>query len=131
MKIEHIGYTVESPFVMAKWYEKNFDFEIKRTGGNAEDGMVFLSDRNGTVIEILKSPEVKPISALINNNSQLHMAFKSENPYEDSKKLEACGATFVGKCPVKVEGDVLLMLKDPWGNVIQLAKRGKGNEIDK
>lgn len=131
MKIEHIGITVKNPFEMAEWYVKNLGFEIKRQNGTADNGMVFISDKNGTIIEIIKAPGLKSTCDLLESSTQLHIAFKSDNPYEDSKKLQKCGAEFVGECPVKVGADILLMMKDPWGNTIQLAKRGKGNEIDK
>lgn len=132
MVIEHVGFTVSNPLEIAKWYEKNLGCIIQFQGGNEDSGMVFISDSDRTsMLELIKSKGVKPTGEIITNSAQFHVAFKSENPENDRKKLEDAGAVFVGEAPVKQGGDVLFMLKDPWGNMIQLAKRGDKNKFNK
>jgi hypothetical protein len=67
----------------------------------------------------------------LKNPLQLHIAFKRQDPDEDCKRLINMGATFIEECAVKHEGEKLLLLKDPWGNIIQLAKRGRIIDFDK
>lgn len=132
MIVEHIGFTVSAPKEMAKWYVENLGFIIQFEGGDEKNGMVFVSDENrSTMLELIKSPGVSAASEIIQNNSQLHIALKSENPIEDRKRLEAAGATFVGQTTVKNSKDILLMIKDPWGNYLQLAKREDENKFNK
>ena len=54
---------------------------------------------------------------------QLHVAFTSENPNEDTKYLLEAGATLYELSALASNGDQTVALRDPWGNCIQLAKR--------
>ena len=59
MKIEHIGYQVESPAEAAEWYVANLNFRIVRSGG-APAHARFLADSVGTsIIEIYNNPKVQ------------------------------------------------------------------------
>jgi hypothetical protein len=40
-------------------------------------------------------------------------------------QLNSTGAVFVKGDPKKTSGDVLVLLRDPWGIIIQLAKRAQ------
>ncbi|MDP4178670.1 MAG: VOC family protein [Bacillota bacterium] len=132
MTVEHIGFTVSSPKEMAKWYEENLGFVIQFEGGNEKDGMVFISDESrSTILELLKSSETLPINELINHSDQLHIALKSEDPYADKERLVAAGASYVGEKIISNCKDILIMLKDPWGNYLQIAKREDKNKFNK
>lgn len=132
MTIEHVGFSVSNPRKMAKWYEKNLGCRIQYVGGSEDNGMVFISDDEGdTFLELIKAPDVAPTKDVLQSPTQLHFAFKSDDPEEDKKKLVSDGGKFLGENPVKTGGDVLLMVEDPWGNVIQLVKRGKDKKFDK
>jgi len=126
MIIEHLGISVSYPIKIAKWYEKNLGCKIQFLEGN-DDGnksVAFISDEsNAKIIEFFKLPGILPLNNFIENPLQLHIAFRSEFPYEDSKRLIDEGATFLEECLYKHDGEILLLLKDPWGNTIQLVKR--------
>jgi hypothetical protein len=77
------------------------------------------------MIEIGKLPGVNPLKKDTTHHLQLHIALRSENPDEEARILVQKGAKFIEKCPITRAGDYLVVLEDPWGNCIQLSKRGK------
>ena len=122
MKIEHIAINVEDPAAMARWYTENLGLTIVKQDHNAPY-MTFLADDSGQMmIEIYKNPadqlpEYRSMHPLI-----LHLAFVSDNPSEDMKRLVVSGATIVSD-EILDDGSHLIMLRDPWGLCIQLCKR--------
>jgi len=132
--IEHIGISVSNPTEMAKWYQDNLSCKIlfMSENDNGDNAGAFISDESdSTILELFKLPNIAPIKNELKNPLQLHVAFKSQNPDEDCKRLIKVGATFIEECLVKHEGEKLLLLKDPWGNIIQLVKRGKNIDFDR
>jgi catechol 2,3-dioxygenase-like lactoylglutathione lyase family enzyme len=127
-KIEHIGISVKEPVKMANWYKNVLGFKINLSANN-DDGdksVAFISENeNNIMLELYKLPEIPALSDSINHHLQLHIAFKSEDPEKDMEYLINNGAKFIEKCPVTMPGDYLIVLHDPWGNCIQLAKRNK------
>jgi uncharacterized glyoxalase superfamily protein PhnB len=126
MNIEHVGLIVRAPISMARWYEQNLGFQIRFSGGDDEDGVAFLTDGSGRVmLELAILPNVAPLEFQSLEPLQLHIAVTSADPEADCRRLQAAGAVFVEKCARTLPGDTLLLLRDPWGTVIQLAKRGR------
>jgi catechol 2,3-dioxygenase-like lactoylglutathione lyase family enzyme len=127
-KIEHIGISVKEPVKMANWYKNVLGFKINLSANN-DDGdksVAFISENeNNIMLELFKLPEIPALCDSINHHLQLHIAFKSEDPEKDMEYLINNGAKFIEKCPVTMPGDYLIVLHDPWGNCIQLAKRNK------
>jgi catechol-2,3-dioxygenase len=127
MIIEHIGISVSAPISMAEWYVQHLGFTIRRSRGDDQDGVAFISDPNqevmlelfnNTVTPPLDSPSLAPLT--------LHIAVKSPDPAADVARLERVGAKRADpNAPIPDRGDILVLLRDPWGNVIQLAKREK------
>lgn len=123
-EIEHIGIVVADPVEMAKWYQEVLGFNIIFSAQDEEKGVAFLTDcNNRTMLEFGKVPDVSPLTDRITHHLQLHIAFKSEDPEKDAEYLVSKGATFIEKCPITLPGENLIVLSDPWGNTIQLAKR--------
>jgi hypothetical protein len=123
-EIEHIGICVEKPIEMANWYQETLGFNIKFSAQDKEKAVAFLTDSNDKVmLELGKIPNVLPLARGLSHHLQLHIALRSEDPDLDSKYLVSKGATFIEKCPIKRPGENLVVLSDPWGNTIQLAKR--------
>jgi catechol 2,3-dioxygenase-like lactoylglutathione lyase family enzyme len=123
-EIEHIGITVEQPVEMANWYQEVLGFQIQFAGQDAEKGVAFLTDANNKVmLEFGKIPNVTPLCKKIDHPLQLHIAIKSDDPDQEVEYLISKGATFIEKCPITRPGENLIVLRDPWGNSIQLAKR--------
>jgi len=129
-EIEHIGIIVEQPVEMANWYKDVLGFNIKFAGQDSEKGVAFLTDANDKVmLEFGKIPDVIPLCNKTDHHLQLHIGIKSNDPEKESEYLISKGAIFVENCPITHPGDKLMVLRDPWGNSIQLVKRSTDSEI--
>jgi hypothetical protein len=51
-EIEHIGFSVEKPIEMAKWYHEVLGFNIKFSGQDDEKGVAFLTDSTDKVTAV-------------------------------------------------------------------------------
>ena len=122
--IEHIGIAVEKPIEMAKWYRDTLGFDIKFSAEYEEKGVAFLTDGSDRVmLELGKVPDVLPLTEGMSHHLQLHIALKSDDPDREAEFLVSKGAKFIEKCPIRMPGENLIVLSDPWCNTIQLAKR--------
>ncbi|HAC16337.1 MAG TPA: glyoxalase/bleomycin resistance/dioxygenase family protein [Bacteroidetes bacterium] len=123
MKIEHFAFNVKDPISMSKWYSEHLGLKtVKQV--NEDPFTTFMADNSGRVmIEFYNNPadnvprygEMHPLL--------LHLAFVSEDPASDKKRLLEAGATLVSEDKFE-DGTHLLMLRDPWGFSIQFCKRG-------
>jgi glyoxylase I family protein len=126
-QIEHIGFAVEAPAEMAKWYQDILGFNIKLNIGNDKEGVAFIEESNGhTTLEIFNILETIPLRKNLNHHLQFHIAFECDDPDTAAKDLVKHGASFIEKCPRRMEGDYLVVLNDPWGNCIQFVRRKEG-----
>lgn len=128
MVLEHVGFSVHDPFETADWYVRNLGFTAVRRGGAPGDvaATVFIRSPNGTVLELIRSPEIPPLSAVTVHPEQLHIAFFTTDPDGDCSRLTEAGAALVSQRTLQPSGDRLLLLHDPWGNSIQLSARAGG-----
>jgi glyoxylase I family protein len=125
MKIEHIGLLVSDAHGMARWYEEHLGFVNRRTGTDSVGGVDFISDPDQeAMLELFSNSELRMTDWTTLPPTQVHIALCSEDPEADSLRLQAAGATFIERAVRKGPGDELLLLRDPWGVVLQLAKRG-------
>jgi catechol-2,3-dioxygenase len=125
-EIEHIGISVEKPIEMANWYQETLGFNIKFSAEDEEKGVAFLTDCTDKVmLELGKIPNVLPLANRLDHHLQLHIALRSEDPDKDAEYLVSKGAAFIEKCPIRRPGENLIILRDPWGNTIQLVKRSE------
>lgn len=123
-RVEHYGVAVANPIEMAEWYKKVLGFEIALSGGDNEKSVAFIRPSGeSTMIELFNLPEVSELSGTITHHLQFHIAFSSDDPDIDTDYLIENGASFIEKCPNKMTGDYLVVVRDPWGNTIQLVKR--------
>lgn len=126
-QIEHIGIAVEAPIEMARWYHETLGFDIKLCLGDDTHGVAFVEEQGRKMtIELFKIPEAPPLKSSLQHHLQFHIAFECDDPDSAAEELVQQGATFIEKCPRKMEGDYLLVLNDPWGNCIQFVRRKEG-----
>ena len=124
MKIEHFGLIVPEPLAMAKWYEENLGFQTMRSGGDNMDGVAFVADSSGQVmLELIARRDTRPLDFAAMAPLQVHIALLSEDPAADCDRLQNAGAVMLEDNLGRGSGDRLILLRDPWGVVIQLAKR--------
>ena len=125
MKLEHTAYQVQDPVALARWYVAHLGMTVARAHGAPSFGQ-FLADSSGDVmLEFYNNPRVgvpdyRAIDPLI-----LHIAFYADDVAGERRRLIAAGATPEGEVQHNDSGDVVAMLRDPWGLALQLVKRKK------
>lgn len=123
MKIEHVALNVSDPPAMANWYVEHMGMTVKRQVNEAP-WAYFLADGSGSMmLEIYANPaapvpDYRQQSALV-----MHIAWISTDIDADVRRLTSHGAQLDGEYLHAENGDVLAMLRDPWGIPIQLATR--------
>jgi glyoxylase I family protein len=126
MKIEHIGLSVDKPISMAKWYVENLGFVIRRQNGDDHKGLAFISDSpHGAMLELFDNNVTPALKGYALSPLAVHIAVTSADPAGDVARLVKAGAVHIEGDPNKPTGDILVLLRDPWGMVIQLAKRAE------
>ena len=126
MKIEHIGLSVSKPISMANWYVEHLGFIIRRQDGNDQKGLAFISDpEQETMLELFDNNVTPPLGSYHLSPAAVHIAITSQDPDADMQRLIKAGAVYIEGDSKKATGDVLVLLRDPWGNTIQLARRAK------
>lgn len=124
MKIEHLALNVHHPQAVSDWYEKNLGLTVVKKMDKAPF-MTFLADDSGKVmIELYQNSKAAVLDYANLNPLMLHLAFVSENPDDEKKRLVAAGAELISDDTLE-DGTRLLMLRDPWGLAIQFCKRAK------
>ncbi|MDZ8119173.1 VOC family protein [Pontiella agarivorans] len=123
MKIEHFAYQVKDAAAVSDWYCEHLGFQVKR-GAEKPFPVYFLADSAGDVmIEIYSNPSVRTPDYASMDPLILHLAFVCDEIPETIQRLEAAGATRISGPDQTPSGDVLAMLRDPWGLAIQLCHR--------
>jgi uncharacterized glyoxalase superfamily protein PhnB len=125
VKIEHVAIQVPDPAALAAWYVEHLGFSIKRRM-NEPPQAHFLADSTGQVmIEIYRNPAAPIPDYRSQNPLVYHLALESADVDADRQRLIAAGATAISDVDRLENGDVLAMMRDPWGIPVQLAKRGQ------
>lgn len=124
-EVEHIGFTVADPVAMAAWYERVLGFNIRMCKRESEEKAgAFVADPAGAVVlEFIQLPGMAPAIEGCTDGLQLHVALKSQDIEADVAHLVANGAEFVRDCGTPTADEHVCLLRDPWGNYLQLAKR--------
>lgn len=121
MKIEHIAFNVSDPTAVAVWYVEHLGLSVAYHAPES-DQTHFLSDGEGTILEIYNKTEAPIPDYSKQHPLVFHVAFASSNPKEDADRLIQAGASWVEDIwPDK--DTYLVMLRDPWGIPLQLCQR--------
>jgi len=125
MDIEHVGYQVSDPEAAAKWYVEHLGMHLARSFGPPANAQ-FVADSAGHVmIEIYNNPKVKVPDYRAIDPLILHLAFEAADVHAERARLIKAGAAPVGDAETTPTGDLIAMLRDPWGFAIQLVRRAK------
>jgi glyoxylase I family protein len=123
MIIEHVAIQHPQPVAAADWYCVNLGMRIARAS-DGEAKARFVADSDGrTVLEIYNNPAAPVPDYPTQSPLTLHIAFLSADLAADTARLVAAGATVVQEAAATPDGDVLAMLRDPWGVPLQLVQR--------
>ncbi len=122
MKMEHVALNVADPLRMAIWYRDHLAFQIVKAMSDPPYTHFLREKAGAMMIEIYRNPpdEIPPYPSM--NPLLLHLAFASADAEKDKERLLSAGATFVEETHL-ADGTHLVMLRDPWGLALQLAKR--------
>ncbi|MGI8672177.1 MAG: VOC family protein [Luteitalea sp.] len=122
LPFEHLALNVSDPVAVADWYVRHVGMEVVRKGEPPVQ-MHFLADAARVVlIELYVNPSAPVDGYAAMHPLQLHLAFTSADPDADTARLVAAGASLVEHLR-QPDGSHLVMLRDPWGLPIQLARR--------
>ena len=122
LNIEHFACNVADPVAMAAWYVEHLGMRIVRRV-QAPPHIHFLADASSRVVIEIYSNGADPIPDYASMHPlRFHLAFAADDPDAVKAALIAAGATFVDEQTL-ADGSRLLMLRDPWGLALQLAKR--------
>ncbi len=121
MKIEHLAFNVQDPPAVADWYVENLGMKIVKAG-DPPISVRFLADDGGNMIEIYHNDAAPMTDYSTQDPLTLHLAFLADDCAATRDRLLQAGATSAGDM-FEVGGDILAMLRDPWGFAIQLAQR--------
>jgi catechol-2,3-dioxygenase len=122
--IEHIGFVVKDSEGMARWYNEALGFIVLNSFNTQNGHVAFIRcSQTGLIFELITDKTLDPIEDALSHPLQLHMAFKSSDIEADKNRLLELGAEFVTDCATSDPDATVLIVKDPWGNFIQLARR--------
>ena len=118
---EHLAFNVQDMDAMADWYCSHLGLTKARHDPGAK---VFLADSEGTVVFELYSNDKSPRLDFANVDPlTVHIAFVVEDALPVVRELNAAGATVVSEGSPDAAGDVLCMLRDPFGMPLQIVSR--------
>lgn len=125
MNIEHLALQVPDPVALADWYVAQLGMRVVRSGPPPVNAR-FLADSAGqTVLEIYNNPKVHVPDYRQLDPLHIHIAFATDDVAGALARLVAAGATVVDEVGRLGNGDVLAMLRDPWGVPVQLVQRAE------
>ncbi len=123
MNVEHIGLCIDHPISVAEWWVAHLGFKFLRKLGTDDHGAAFIADPHGVVIEFGKLEEVPSLDLSRLQSIQLHFAMECNDPVQEAERLVKEGATSVGESPRNAYKNEKVIIRDPWGNCIQLINR--------
>ncbi|MFK7820015.1 MAG: VOC family protein [Planctomycetaceae bacterium] len=123
MKIEHLALNVPDATALAKWYVEHLGLVVRRSSSDEPWAHFLVDDSGQMMLELYtnKSVEIPDYASIPPEN--LHLAFASDDPTADAKRLCAAGATMVVESEEAPNGDAFAMVRDPWQIPVQFAKR--------
>lgn len=125
MHLEHVAYNIPAPVAAAEWYSQNLGMTVPRKFGPPAHGHFLASNRGQVMLEFYNNPKVKVPDYHALDPLVLHIAFAVEDVAAVRAHLLSVGATAEGEITTNDDGDILAMLRDPWGIPLQLVKRAK------
>lgn len=124
MDIEHLAINVPDPVALADWYVRHLGMRVVRR----VDGPPFtrfLADAAGRVVLEVYRQDAPVPDYPAQHHFVFHIAFKTMDVGAERKRLLAAGATPATDVSRSPDGDEMTFLRDPWGVVIQLVRRGQ------
>ena len=125
MFIEHIGLNVVDPVGAAEWYCKNLGMTIARQSGPPANGRFIADSRGKMMLEFYHNTNAIVMDYRSIPPLTFHVAFHVDDVAAVRAKIISAGGSAEGELSQNEGGDVLAMVRDPWGLTLQLLKRAK------
>ncbi|MBN2137187.1 MAG: VOC family protein [Sedimentisphaerales bacterium] len=125
IRLEHVALNVQDPVAMANWYCENLDMKILRRGPEPVNNR-FIADADGNMmLELYNTPPDKVPDYRAMDPLTLHIAFTVPDVPAVRRRLLEAGATSCTDLTTTPAGDVVTILRDPWGVPIQFITRAQ------
>lgn len=121
MKIEHIALNVADPRAMADWYVQHCGLRVVLRIDEPPFTRFLADTGQHVALEIYQNPKDPIPDYARQHHLRLHVAFLTDDPAAERRRLEAVGATCVEE--VRLPGTYVITMRDPWGLAIQLCRR--------
>jgi glyoxylase I family protein len=124
MNIEHIALNVSDPVALADWYVRHLGMRVVRQVDGPPFTRFIADTADRVVLEAYHQDAPVPDYGA-QHHFVFHIAFVTGDVAAERARLLAAGATSVTEITRSADGDVMTFLRDPWGIVIQLVRRGR------
>jgi glyoxylase I family protein len=122
MNLEHIAINVPNVLEQVQWWREHLGLRIV-AAGDVAPYMNFVTDDNGSMVELYSQEDVAPLDYAGINPFNLHFAFSVDDMEGERERLIRAGATPEGEINNTPAGDKLCFLRDPWQVTVQLVQR--------
>lgn len=123
MKIEHTAYQVSDAAALSRWYVDHLGLTVKRAQLVSPFGHFLADDGHAVMLEFYSYPELPVPDYRSLDPRILHLAFRTDDVVGTRARLLAAGASAEGDVQTTDAGDVVAMVRDPWGLCVQLVRR--------
>ena len=123
MRIEHAALNVDDALSLSRWYVEHLGLTVKRRSMDEPWAHFLVDDDGSTMLEIYSNRAVPVPDYRGTDPMVLHIALVSHDVEQDCVRLKRAGAEIVTDAHEMPTGDVMAMLRDPWGIALQLIKR--------
>ncbi len=124
MRIEHIGLLVANPIKMGRWYRDHLGFRIIREIGTDSEGVIFMEDDSGLIVEIANVSEIQSTDLTKLHPLTIHLAIECSNPEQEAQRLVVAGAEMIGESIRNEYKGEKILVRDPFGKLtIQVINR--------
>ena len=123
IRMEHLEFNVLDTHKKAKWYEENLDMKVMREGGAPTFNMFISDPEHNMMMELNQNTDFPVLDFWKISHMATHFAFTVNDIQAVKKKLIAAGAKLVEDINKTPGGDLVIMMRDPWGLPIQFVHR--------
>ncbi|MCX7985208.1 MAG: VOC family protein [Bacteroidetes bacterium] len=123
VRFEHIAFNVKDPLSVAQWYVRNLNMKIMRQGGPPTFTTFIADSGEFMMIEFFTNAAHPHFPADSLSVMSLHLAFATPNIHTTVAHLLAAGASWADTIQTTPLGDIVCILRDPWGLPLQIVQR--------